>query len=352
MLESLIHKIEPVSTDVAARVQAALDNKTKPRGSLGRLEALACRYCAARASDAGLAPVKAVVVMAADHGVAAEGVSAFPQEVTAQMVANFAGGGAAINTLAQQVGAELLVVDMGVAHALPLPPEAGVRDCRVGAGTASMVHGPAMSEVQALAAIERGAAIAAELADGGTTVVGLGEMGIGNTTSASALTAVFTGVAVSDVTGRGTGIDDAALVNKIASIEAALKINAPDASKPLATLAALGGFEIAGLVGLVLGCAARRVAVVVDGFITVAAALTAVRLAPEAAGYLIGSHQSVEPGYVHAARALALEPLFDLQMRLGEGSGTPLAMAMLDSALAILRDMATFESAQVSDSGK
>ena len=348
MLESLVAAIEPVSAELAAKVQTQLDQKTKPRGSLGRLEKLACHYCAARGQLSAAPPKKAIVVMAADHGIAAEGTSAFPQAVTAQMVLNFAASGAAINVLAQQVAAELVVVDMGVATDVQAP---AVLNRRIAPGTANMTQGPAMTTEQALTAMEHGVRIAEALAARDVTLIGLGEMGIGNTASASALTAVLTRHAVSEVTGRGTGVDDQGLRRKITAIERAIAVNQPDATDPLTTLAALGGFEIAGLCGLTLGAAARRIPVVIDGFITLAAALVAVRLAPATRGYLIASHRSVEPGYVHAAQALDLDPLLDLQMRLGEGTGAALAMGLVDSALAILREMATFESAQVSNSG-
>jgi len=348
-LQELIASIEPVAQDTAAQTQALLDNKTKPRRSLGRLESLACQYATARGETQPAMPRKAIVVMAADHGVAAEGVSAYPQEVTAQMVLNFVSGGAAISVLSRQVNAELVVVDMGVAQ--PVEAKLLVRSVRIGAGTANMTQGPAMSVEDALRAIDAGVALAGKLADRGVTLIGLGEMGIGNTTSASALVSVFTGKAPSEVTGRGTGIDDAGLAHKIGVVERAIDVNKPSAASPLETLAALGGFEIAGLVGLILGAASRRVPVLIDGFITVASALVAARLAPAVHGYLIASHRSVEPGHVHAMCALGVEPLFDLQMRLGEGTGAALAMSMVDASIALLREMATFESAQVADTG-
>lgn len=348
-LTDLIASIEPVGEAVGAATQTLLDQKTKPRRSLGRLESLACQYAAARGETQPLMPRKAIVVMAADHGVAAEGVSAYPQEVTAQMVLNFASGGAAINVLARQVNAELVVIDMGVLT--PVDAKLMLRVARVAAGTANMTQGPAMSVEQALTAIGEGVSMANRLADRGVTLIGLGEMGIGNTTAASALVSVLTGKSPREVTGRGTGIDDAGLSHKVAVIERAIAKNKPLLNTPLEVLAALGGFEIAGLVGVVLGAAARRIPVVIDGFITVAAALVAERLAPVVRGYLIASHRSVEPGHVHATNALGVEPLFDLQMRLGEGTGAALAMNMIDASIAILREMATFESAHVADSG-
>lgn len=346
-LDALLRRIVATDPAVAARTQALLDDKTKPRRSLGRLEDLACRLAQVRGIDAPPPPLhKAIVVMAADHGVAAEGVSAYPQEVTAQMVLNFARGGAAINVLARQAGAKVVVVDMGVAS--PVAVE-GVRDCRIAAGTRNFTREPAMTREQATRALLDGAALADELAAGGVTLLGIGEMGIGNTTSASALTAAFTGAPVEEVTGRGTGVDDAGWKRKVAAIAAALALHEPRANDPLGTLAALGGFEIAGLAGVVLGAAAARVPVVVDGFISSTAALVAARLEPRSAGYLIPSHRSVEVGHRLVLRALDLQPLFDLDLRLGEGTGAALAMPLCDAALEILAGMATFSSAGVSE---
>jgi nicotinate-nucleotide--dimethylbenzimidazole phosphoribosyltransferase len=344
-LADTIARITPPDARIAEATQRVLDGKTKPRGSLGRLEALACQIIAIRGSAAPLD--KAIVVMGADHGVAAEGVSAFPPAVTRQMLLNFARGGAAINVLARQAGARVVVVDLGVAEALPDEP--AIRARRIGAGTRSFVDGPAMTRAEAIAGLEAGIAVAGELAAEGVTLLGTGEMGIGNTTASSALTAVLAGAPVEAVTGRGTGIDDAGLVHKLAVIQRAIDANRPDPADPLDVLAKLGGFEIAGLAGLMLGGAAAGVPIVVDGFICGAAALVAVRLAPAAAGYLIAAHRSVELGHRHLLAALGLVPLFDLDLRLGEGTGAALAMPLIDAALAIVRDMATFASAGVSD---
>ena len=346
-LADVIARITAPDPRVAEATQARLDDKTKPRRSLGRLEDLACQVAAIRGTPELAPPIKAIVVFGADHGVAAEGVSAFPQEVTRQMLLNFARGGAAINVLARQAGARVVVVDMGVVAGLPDEPE--IRAHRIGPGTRSFARGPAMTRNEAIAALEAGAAIAAELAAEGVTLLGAGEMGIANTTSASAIAAVLTGVSIEDVTGRGTGIDDAALAHKRAVIAQAIALNAPDAGDPLDVLAKLGGFELAGIAGLVLGAAAARVPVVIDGFICSTAALLAARLAPAAAGALIASHRSVEIGHRAVLAALGAEPLFDLELRLGEGSGAALAMPLVDAALAVLREMATFSSAGVSD---
>ncbi len=348
-LTEAVAQIRPVPRAIAEQAQRKLDFKTKPRGSLGRLETLACRLCAIYGSlEPGL-PDKAIVVMGADHGVAAEGVSAYPQEVTAQMLLNFARGGAAINVLARHAGARVVVVDIGVKETLPSLPE--IRSARIAAGTHSFTRGPAMTRAQALDAIATGVALSAELTGAGTKLLGIGDMGIGNTTASSALTAALLGVAPEEVTGRGTGIDDATHLRKIEVIRQGLAHNQPDPSDALDVLHKLGGFEIAGLCGVVLGAAARGAAVVVDGFIASVAALCAVRLSPAAADYLIASHRSVEAGHRLVLQALGREPLLDLELRLGEGTGAALAMTLCDAALRVLREMATFESAGVTDAG-
>ena len=334
---------------VAAETQRRLDGKTKPRRSLGRLEDLACRVAAIRGSVVPPLPRNAIVFAGADHCVSAEGVSAYPREVTAQMLLNFARGGAAINVLARHAGAEVVVVDMGVAETIP--PSPAIRSHRLGAGTANFTRGPAMSETQARAALETGIALAAELVGGGVTLLGTGDMGIGNTTASSALTAVLTASDPADVTGRGTGVDDAGLARKVEAIRRGLALNRPRADDALDALAKVGGFEIGCLAGVVLGGAARRVPVVVDGFIAGVAALVAVRLAPAAVDYLIASHRSVEIGHQRVLAALELTPLLDLELRLGEGTGAALAMTLVDAALRILHEMATFDAAGVTDAG-
>jgi len=349
LLDETRQRIVPPDAAVAAATQRLLDGKTKPRRSLGRLEEIACRIAAMRGRPLPPPPVGAIVVMAADHGVAAEGVSAYPQEVTRQMVLNFVRGGAAINVLARRAGARLVVVDMGVAG--ELEPAPGLLLRRIAAGTRSLASGPAMSRADAVRAIEAGVAIARDLARAGVTLLGTGEMGIANTTAASALAAALTGRPVAELTGRGTGVDDAALRRKVAVIERALIVNRPDAADPLGTLAQLGGFEIAGLAGLILGAAAERVPVVLDGVITAAAALVAVRLAPRAAGYLLAAHRSVEPAHAPLLAALELEPLVDLALRLGEGTGAALAFGLIEAAIALLHEMASFADAGVADSG-
>lgn len=334
--------------EVARITQEQLDRKTKPRKSLGALETLACQYASIRGTAQPGLPKKAVVVMGADHGVADEGVSAYPQAVTAQMLLNFAEGGAAINVLARHADAEVRVVDIGVKEPVAHP---AIIAARVAAGTANFTLGPAMTEAEVLRALCVGIEQATALAASGVTVIGLGEMGIGNTTASSALTAVLTGASVEEVTGTGTGISDAAKQQKAAVIARAIERNHPDPSDALEVLRTLGGLEIAGLAGVVLGAAHARVAVVVDGFIASVAALIATRLAPSARDYLIASHRSTEPGHRTVLRALEQTPLLDLGMRLGEGTGAALAMTLLDASVKVLLEMATFESAGVADSG-
>jgi nicotinate-nucleotide--dimethylbenzimidazole phosphoribosyltransferase len=346
----VVGRIAEIDASAAAEAQRRLDAKTKPRRSLGRLEDLVCQLAAVRGDAAARSrPAKAIVVMGADHGVAAEGVSAYPQEVTGQMLLNFARGGAAINVLARQAGARVVVVDMGTAH--PPPPRPEIRVQRIGPGTANFTRGPAMTRAQALAALSTGAALAGALAGEGVGLIGIGDMGIGNTTASSALAAVFTGAPPEEVTGRGTGIDDETYRRKVDVIRRGLALNQPDPNDAVDALAKVGGFEIAGLAGVVLGAAAARLPVVVDGFIAGAAALAAVRLAPRAGGYLIASHRSVEAGHRLVLQALGAKPLLDLDLRLGEGTGAALAMMLVDAALAIAAEMATFQSAGVSDAG-
>lgn len=350
LLDATIARIPEPDLAAARAVQSHLDQKTKPPGSLGRLEELACTLAAVHGRCDLEPPRKAIVVMAADHGVAAEGVSAYPQEVTAQMVLNFVAGGAAINVLARQATARVVVVDMGVNS--PAPLHERVRSVRVGPGTRNLARGPAMTRDEAVRALEAGIAVAEELARSGIDLVGIGEMGIANTTPASALAAAFTGASPEEVTGRGTGVDEAGYRRKVDVITKALRVNRPDPADPLGTLASLGGFEIAGLAGVVLGCAAARVPVLVDGFIATAAALSAARIAPRAAYALIASHRSVEAGHRHLLAALGKKPLLDFDLRLGEGTGAALAMHLVDASVHVLREMATFASAGVSGAGK
>jgi nicotinate-nucleotide--dimethylbenzimidazole phosphoribosyltransferase len=345
-LDRLVARIEPPDEEWRAIACSAYDAKTKPRGSLGRLEETGAAIAAIRRELPG--PLDAAIVVAAgDHGVAAEGVSAYPQEVTAQMVANFATGGAAINVLARAAGARLVLVDAGVAVSYE---HESVRSLRLGPGTRSFVSGAAMPLEDAVRAVLAGADLARELARSGIGIVGLGEMGIGNTTSASALAAALLHVDPATVCGPGTGLDAEGVARKAEVVTRGLERNPGRA--PLEALAGLGGFEIAFLTGVVLGCAGERVPVLLDGFITGAAALVAVRLAPTAAGSLIASHRSPEPGHALVLAALGLEPLVDLGLRLGEGSGAALVLPIVNASLAILAEMATFGEAGVTDAGR
>jgi nicotinate-nucleotide--dimethylbenzimidazole phosphoribosyltransferase len=336
--------------DVVAALQArrALDGKTKPRGSLGRLEELACRLAGIRGTAAIEALPAAVVVCAADHGIAAEGVSAYPQEVTEQMLRNFAAGGAAVCVLARRAGARLIVADLGVRRPVRDP---AILDRRVRAGTANAVHGPAMRVVEMERAVAAGIELADGLAGDGIGIVALGEMGIGNTTAASALTAALLHADPDPLCGHGTGLDEAGVARKRAAVRRALAANRVPPGDPLGALAAVGGLEIAALTGLVLGCAANRVPMLLDGFITAAAALAAVRFAERCRAALIAAHLSPEPAHRLILRELECEPLLDLGMRLGEGSGAALCLPIVAASVAILAEMASFEQAEVTDAG-
>ncbi len=348
-LDALLARIEPVDEAAGRAAQEALDVKTKPRGSLGALEALAVRIAAIRGTAVPGRPNAAVVVAAGDHGYAARGVSAYPPQVTAQMLANFAAGGAAINVLAREAGARLVVVDAGALQPVEGP---GIRALRLGAGTADATEGAAMPRAEALAGITAGAELAEEVVRDGTGIVAVGDMGIGNTTAASALCAALLPAEPTAVCGRGTGVDDEGLARKVEVVGRALAANDADPADPVGVLAALGGYEIAFLVGVCLGAAAERAVVLLDGFVTGAAALVAVRLAPDGAGRMVAAHRSPEPGHALVLSELGLRPLLDLGLRLGEGTGAALALPLLHGALAILADMATFEAAGVTDAGK
>jgi nicotinate-nucleotide--dimethylbenzimidazole phosphoribosyltransferase len=349
-LEETLRSIGPV--DEAARAETAqrLDAKTKPPGSLGRLEGLACRLAAIRGGVPTEPPRPAIVVAAADHGVWVEGVSPYPQEVTGQMLANFASSGAAVAVLARQAGARLLVVDAGV---IDSPAVHGIRS-EVGdgvRGTENLAIGPAMAREVAVGLIERGIALARELARDGVDLVAVGDMGIANTTSASALCAALLPATPASVCGPGTGLEAAGVAHKVEVVEAALIANGlpgGGAADPLRVLACVGGLEVAFLVGVILGAAATRRPVLLDGFVTGAAGLVAATLAPATAGAMIAATRSPEPGHVLVLERLGLEPLLDLGLRLGEGSGAALALPIVRSAVAILAEMATFEGAGVS----
>ncbi len=350
LLDTTCAAIVDIDDEAARGAQRLLDGKTKPRGSLGRLEDLACKIAAITRCPRPAVPSPAIVVMAGDHGVAQEGVSAYPPEVSRQMLLNFARGGAAINVLARQAGARLVVVDMGVRG--PAEEIPGVLSRRIRPGTDNFVHGPAMTVADAVLALERGIDVARELTESGVGLVGLGEMGIGNTTVATALLAAFSGAPARVITGHGTGIDDATRIRKIAIIEKALSVNRVAGRSAVEVLAALGGFEIAGLAGVVLGAASRRVPVVLDGFIASTAALCAAKMAPKAAQYVIASHRSAEVGHQSVLQALGCEPLLDMGLRLGEGTGAALAMPLIEAAVRILHEMASFDEAHVTDTGR
>jgi nicotinate-nucleotide--dimethylbenzimidazole phosphoribosyltransferase len=347
-LAALLARIGPVDAEAGLTARRALDAKTKPRGSLGELEALACRIAAIRGTASPGRLRAALVLAAGDHGYARHGVSAYPQEVTRQMLAAFTAGGAAIDVLARETGLRLVVVDAGMLEPIDHP---AVRNARLGAGTADASEGPAMTREHALEGLLTGAAIAEELAGEGFGIVATGDMGIANTTAAAALCAVLLPAAPEAVCGRGTGVDDEGFARKVAAVRAALQVNRPVAGDPVGVLAAVGGFELAVLAGVCLGAAAARAVVLLDGFVTGASALVAARLAPAAAGSMVASHRSPEPGHALVLEDLGLRPLLDLGLRLGEGSGAALALPLVSAALAILADMATFESAGVPGAG-
>jgi nicotinate-nucleotide--dimethylbenzimidazole phosphoribosyltransferase len=330
-----------------ARAWERLDSLTKPPRSLGLLEDIAQRVAVLQRSERPSLARKAIVLMAADHGVTAEGISPYPSEVTVQMMANFTAGGAAINQLAKHAGASVVVVDVGVAN--PLILTEGVIQARVADGTANMAQGPAMTREQALQAIRVGIETVGRLADEGLDLVGTGDMGIGNTTASSAITSVLTGVDPADVVGRGTGLDDEGVKRKADVIRRAIAVNVPDPADGVDVLAKVGGLEIAGLAGVVLGAASRGIPVVSDGFISGAATLAALRIAPAAAPWVFASHRSAEPGHTVVLEALGLRPVIEFDMRLGEGTGGALAMEIMDAACGVMSGMATFAEAGVSD---
>jgi len=347
LLADTIGRIAPLDATAVQAARARQTQLTKPAGSLGRLEDLAIQIAGITGQPRPQLHQPTVIVMAADHGVARQGVSAYPAEVTPQMVQNFLRGGAAINVLARHIGAHVVVVDMGVAS--PIAPHRGLIDRKIAPGTRDFTVEPAMTREQARLAVEVGIAVVLDTIALGADLIATGDMGIGNTTAASAIVAAITGQPVAPVTGRGTGVDDAGLARKIAVIERALALHQPDPADGLAVLACLGGFEIGGLVGVMIGAAAKRVPVVIDGFISGAAALIACALAPTVQPYLIAGHRSVERGHAAVFAQLDLEPLLDLGMRLGEGTGAVLAQSLCLAACKTLDEMATFGEARVSE---
>lgn len=340
-----IGTIRPLDTAAAQAAAAYLDRLTKPPGSLGKLEALAIQLAGITGEMKPVLTKKSVVVMAGDHGVCEEGVSAFPSEVTPQMVLNFLNGGAAVNVLARQAGADVQCVDIGVAVELT-HERLLARNIR--RGTANMAKGPAMSREEAVRSVLTGAEIAAELVRQGTQLFVTGEMGIGNTTPSAAILSVLSGRPPAETAGRGTGITDEKLLHKIQVLEQAIQINRPRADDPIDVLAKVGGLEIGGLAGLILGAAAQGRPVVIDGFISSAAAFIATAINPAVVPYLIASHVSQESGHRLLLQELGLSPMLEMDMRLGEGTGGVLSLHLVDAACRIMQEMATFESAGVS----
>ncbi len=345
MLENTIEKIKPLDTSLLTDIHAHLNNLTKPPGSLGHLEEIAAQYCLITNTTHPVLGKKIIFTFAADHGVTNKGVSAFPREVTPQMVKNMLQGGSGVNVLARHAGAETRVVDIGVDN--PLDGAEGLMRRKIRSGSEDISEGPAMSMEEVRQAIQVGIDLANESVDDGFTLLGTGEMGIGNTTPSSALFAALLPCPVEEITGRGTGIDDSRLEHKRNVIRQALEVNRQALSNPLKTLAALGGLEIAGICGLILGAASRQAPAVVDGFISSAAALCACRLCPQVRGYLFFSHFSAEAGYARFAEQMGIRPILDLDMRLGEGTGAALAMQIIEGGVKIYNEMATFDSAGV-----
>jgi len=345
-IEALLKQIKPLGGEWKGRAKTHLDRLTKPPGSLGRLEDIASWYIQVTGKCPPLTPKKLLYVFAADHGVVEEGVSAYPKAVTAQMVRNFLCGGAAVNVLARHAGVRVRVVDMGVDADFEALPDL-IRH-KLAQGTQNMTLGPAMTREMAISAILVGVGLAKEAARNDVTLLGTGEMGIGNTTASSAITAILSHSAIEAVTGRGTGIGDEALSLKQRVIHLAISKNNPKDKDPIDVLQKVGGFEIGAMTGLMIGAAIHRIPLVLDGFIATAAALIAVALNPEIKSYLLAAHQSAEPGHRIALEHLGLSPLFDFDLRLGEGTGATLGMGMVDAAIKIANEMATFDEAGVS----
>jgi len=329
------------------KAQERLDNLTKPQGSLGRLEELARVIVGITKKENPVLKNKVIFTFAGDHGVTEEGISAFPKEVTPQMVYNFLRGGAGINVLANHVGARVVVVDAGVAADLEPHPDLVIK--KINYGTKNMTKGPAMTREEAIRSIESGMEVFDEQFKKGVDIIGTGDMGIGNTTPSSAMASLFTGRPVEEVTGRGTGISDTALKNKIDVIKRAFEINKPDPKDPIDVLSKVGGFEIGGVSGIIIRAASKNIPVVIDGFISGAAALLAYHLEPKIKHYLIAAHCSVERGHRLILDHMGLSPLLDLNMRLGEGTGAALAMNLAEAGIKIMTQMATFKGAGVSE---
>ncbi len=349
-IEGIIKAIKPVDAGYYAKAQARLDNLTKPKGSLGRLEEIAMRIVAISKNLKPSLKRKVIFTMAGDHGVCEEGVSAYPQEVTPQMVYNFLRGGAGINVLARHVGAEVIVVDMGVKEKIAASGEKKFKDKKVNFGTKNFAKEPAMTREEALKSLLGGIEIFEEAYSAGAIdIIGVGDMGIGNTTPSSAIVAAITGEDAALVTGRGTGIDDTSYNRKIEVIKKALSLHKPDPKDPIDVLSKVGGFEIGGIAGVILAAASKKVPVVVDGFIASCGALIAFELCPNVRDYLIFAHHSVEAGQMAILRRVKQRPLLNLDMRLGEGTGAALGIGIAEAAVKIFNEMATFSEAGVSE---
>ncbi len=347
LLKEAIKKISPVNESFYEIAQKRLDNLTKPLGSLGRLEEFARRLVAITEDIMPVLDKKVIFTFAGDHGVTEEGVSAYPKEVTTQMVFNFLRGGAGINVLARHAGADVIVIDIGVDH--EFGEINGLVNMKVVKGTRNFTKGPAMTRDEAIRCIEAGIRLANEYREKGYKIFGTGEMGIGNTTPSSAIASVLTGRPIPEVTGRGTGISEESLRRKIAVIEKGIEINRPDPSDPLDVLAKVGGAEIGGIAGLILGASSLKIPVVIDGFISTAGAIIAYCLKPETKDYMFAAHNSVEIGHKAMLDKMGLRPILDLDLRLGEGTGAALAMLMIEAGLKIYKEMATFTEAGVSN---
>jgi nicotinate-nucleotide--dimethylbenzimidazole phosphoribosyltransferase len=346
IVQTTLARIKPINADLLALAQERLDNKTKPPGSLGRLEEFARRVAAISGSTEPDVSRKVIFTFAGDHGIVEEGVSLYPKEVTSQMVFNFLAGGAGVNVLARHVGAEVRVVDVGVDFDFENAP--GMIHRKVARGTQNFAKGPAMTRDEALAALQVGIDLADQCKSEGIGLVGTGEMGIGNTSPSSAIITAISGKTVAEVTHRGTGISDFALFNKIHVIKKGLEINRPDPADPLDVVTKVGGLEIAAIAGLVLGCAANSIPVVIDGFISTAGALIASELHPNVRDYIFAAHRSVEIGHSFMLERIGVRPILDLDFRLGEGTGAALAMGLIEAGVKVLKEMATFEQAGVS----
>jgi nicotinate-nucleotide--dimethylbenzimidazole phosphoribosyltransferase len=347
LLNSTVKSIKPINREWYDIAQKHLDNLTKPLGSLGRLEEFAQRVVAITENRKPVLDKKVIFTFAGDHGVVDEGVSAYPKEVTPQMVFNFLRGGAGINVLAKHAGAEIVVVDIGVDF--DFDDTEGLINMKVMKGTRNFAKGPAMTRDEAVKCIESGIEVATGYAERGCKMAGTGDMGIGNTTPSSAIVSVITGTPVREVTGRGTGISDEALERKIKVIEGAIRLNKPDPNDAIDVLSKVGGTEIGGIAGLILGAASKRIPIVIDGFISTAGALIAYTIEPTVKDYVFAAHNSVEKGHRIMLKAMGLDPILDLGLRLGEGTGAALAMLLIEAGLKISKEMATFQEAGVAE---